>query len=371
MLTTISIMSRLHKNPFAAYAMLSLLLLMVKEVQPIAISTDVSVDAIAPGCVTLDGGSTSCHVGVNPVPSDPALAGETAALAGGDLSLTTLTLSQSGSIATLASATWTASETDYLGISTISSTVPGGSTVVTTSTQYISFITAMPTDNSAAGVAVIGGLIIAPALIPPLQDIAKNAARKSTSDIVSDINSAFARLKKPLLTAGDVELLADFLKTAAIGASVGAAVELAPFMNGLDVSITVTSTTTEDPIITAIVDPPYDNYEELQKLVTTPSGPTPTEDDFEPTPSCTGSNTGTDPGFANQLAAVFCDPSKTDFKKDAAKELSGADLDPKQTAYPGISILFNYKHDTGSCSFDCVDNYKKMISTCKSIDICW
>ncbi|KAI9854925.1 MAG: hypothetical protein M1824_006494 [Vezdaea acicularis] len=345
-------------------AFLGSLLLFIQKAQPLAINSDVGIEAIRPGCTNLAGGSTSCHVGVNPVPPDPALAG-------GDLSPTTITLTESGSVTTIASETWTASETNFLGVTTISSTDSAGSTVATTSTQYISFITTTQSSDGAVGSAVIGGVVIAPALVPLLQTIADSAAGKSTEDLTNAVSLALTGAKV-VLPQGDItRIVQTIAAVAALGGTLKIAFKIAPYLTfppsaRLPIP-TPSSSSSEEPIVTAAVDPPYTNWEDIKRDFTTPSGPTPTEDDLAPTPSCSGSNTGTDPGFANQLAAVFCDPSKTDFKQDASKELSGSDLDPKQTNFPGISILFDYKHDTGSCSLDCVDNYKNMINTCESV----
>lgn len=83
-------------------------------------------------------------------------------------------------------------------------------------------------------------------------------------------------------------------------------------------------------------------------------------------PTCNRmSNVGPDPNFANSLAAIFCDTSKTDFSKDASKVLAAKDLSPTESIYPGLSLRFEYKKSNGNCPLNCKDTYKILISACK------
>ncbi|KAI9778562.1 MAG: hypothetical protein M1835_004891 [Candelina submexicana] len=77
-----------------------------------------------------------------------------------------------------------------------------------------------------------------------------------------------------------------------------------------------------------------------------PGGKSPAPVSHPPPPSppnCTPSQTGTDPSFANNLAGIFCDTTKTDFSKDQSKTLTGKDLSPSTDNYSAIKVQFEYK----------------------------
>ncbi|KAL9621477.1 MAG: hypothetical protein Q9160_004120 [Pyrenula sp. 1 TL-2023] len=91
-------------------------------------------------------------------------------------------------------------------------------------------------------------------------------------------------------------------------------------------------------------------------------------------PSCTqqgGNNQlyrGTDPGYVNDLAGVFC---KSDLSKDQSKTIGQTDLPNdskwKNTQLDGIRVKFDFKfaakHD--DCPQNCVDSYSGMITSCQ------
>jgi hypothetical protein len=76
---------------------------------------------------------------------------------------------------------------------------------------------------------------------------------------------------------------------------------------------------------------------------------------------------GTDPGYINALAQVFC---KNDLSKDQTATLGQADLDEnndwKNAKLDGIRVKFGFSHATTSdaCTENCVDSYKKIATRC-------
>jgi hypothetical protein len=107
------------------------------------------IHAIQPTCTTI-GSSTSCNVGINTVPPLVTLDGGYQWLT---IELTTTT--ESGSTLTTNEAVWTASQTSYLGVESITTTAANGATTVSTSTEYISFITTTTAPAGAAPTALI------------------------------------------------------------------------------------------------------------------------------------------------------------------------------------------------------------------------
>ena len=104
------------------------------------------------------------------------------------------------------------------------------------------------------------------------------------------------------------------------------------------------------------------------------TGPIPSLTTSTVAPSCTsqGSNSqlfrGTDPGYINALAGVFC---KSDLSKNEDSTLGVDDLPDgntyKNSALQGTSIKFDFKfgikHD--DCPQNCVDTYKSVVSSCE------
>lgn len=280
-----------------------------------ALSHHPVVHAISPSCVTVKG-SSSCNIGVNPVPT-------LASFDGGYqwLTIEPMTETISGKLTTAPTAVFTAKETKYLSLIPTITTPPNGLPVTATSTQYINFLTAKSGGNIAAGTAFIAGVVIAPALVPLLQPVLDTAAAKTVSNIVADINNAL-KANKIILSIGDAHLLAEYMKGAVLaGGSVGA-IKLGSYYapsyiltvtqasatpsgstqpagtpdggpstsgsSSTKASSTVTkssSSTSDGPIVTAIVDPPYSNWQAIKQVTIVMEGPTPTGDDFAITSS--------------------------------------------------------------------------------------
>jgi hypothetical protein len=99
------------------------------------------------------------------------------------------TITESGSTLTTNEAVWTAVQTSYLDVETVTTTATNGATTVSTSTAYVSFITTTTAAAGAAPTAVIAAAIIVPALIATLQPIVDSAGGKTAEAIASEIVS--------------------------------------------------------------------------------------------------------------------------------------------------------------------------------------
>ncbi|KAL3418719.1 hypothetical protein PVAG01_10435 [Phlyctema vagabunda] len=135
-------------------------------------------------------------------------------------------------------AVWTAIQTSYLDVITVTTTDTNDVTFTSASTQYMSFVTTTTGAAGTAPTALIVAAVIAPASIAPLQPIVDIASGKTVAALGTEILSALA--KEGILL------------------------------------------TTPAPDVTAIVDPPYPDYLDFQVPIFA-SEPTPTSDDFAPT----------------------------------------------------------------------------------------
>lgn len=265
-----------------------------------------------------------------------------------------------------------------------------GVTATSIETQYVSFITATPSLNGNAAAAVIAGVVVAPALVASLQTIADAAAGKTLQQISDKINTVFG-LKKALLTPGDLQTLAKYL-IASIDGGVVAGVLLKPITigplwtettilanvpsltitsnstsssqlnSGTPSPIDITTTTSDEPAITAIVKPPYTNWLDIQQIIT-PTTTVPDQDSTSGAPraSCTASNTSIDPGIANELASIFY--NGTDLTISENWNIGGSSLNPPVSITSGIYIHFHYTALDGYCGLSCVDSYNQMIKS--------
>lgn len=132
---------------------LSTLFHLKTHAKPIDID-DPKIDAILPSCVTLTSGSTSCNIGINPVPTlDPSLDGGYQWI-----SIEPTTIVNSGTVIATDEGVWTKSETNYVSIIPVTTTI-GGSIVTSTSTGYFDFITETAVAEAGGG-AVIAAVVI-------------------------------------------------------------------------------------------------------------------------------------------------------------------------------------------------------------------
>jgi hypothetical protein len=275
----------------------------------------------------------------------------------------------------------------------------GIQTSPTVETQYVSFITATPTVNgAAAAAAVVAGVVIAPALIGSIQTVADAAAGKTVQMIAQELADIF-KLRKVTLTPGDLQSLSNYVLNAVTAAAAVKGAKLAvsaywtPATAPLAASVTLTVTTStgssttssstggaggggstaqvsattsnSEPTITAIMKRPYEGWPSILAAPITGDQIPISDTDAQP-PQCEESKIGIDPGIAKSLATQFCTGSSVDFTKDATKTLGGSDLQPN-VDLDGVSIQFDYKHASGTCTQDCASSYAQMITSCKSL----
>jgi hypothetical protein len=333
---------------------------------------DAVIHAIPPTCTTLPGGSSSCIVGINTVP--PLIT-----LDGGYQWLTVepTTTTESGSTLTTNKAVWTATQTSYLDLISITTTASNGATTVSVSTEYVSFITTTTASAGAAPTVLIAGAVIAPALLGSLQPIVDGAGGKTAEDIGSEILSKFANETfNAAITEGEATQLGEaILVLGGTAAGVYIPFALQPYLANINVApvgpqkspsanspTTATSSATSTVTVTAIEDPPYSNYLNFQVGMTA-SGPTPTTDDFIPPPTaqCSPSNAGVDVIEAQALVNKFC--TGLDLSKSSSTTIQG-NATGLQDTY-GSSIFFSFNQTANTCSLGCNTSYAQIISSCK------
>jgi len=127
----------LHLSSLPPFLLLALLSSLIGKTNGIPLSADNAIiHAVQPACTTLQGDSTSCNVGINTVPSLVTLDG------GYEwLTIQPTTITESGSTLKTNEAVWTAVQTSYLDVKPVTTTATNGATTVSTSTEYVSFIT--------------------------------------------------------------------------------------------------------------------------------------------------------------------------------------------------------------------------------------
>ena len=370
-----------HFSSLPKLLLLALLSSLVVKSNGIPLSADnAGIHAIQPGCTTFQGGSTSCNVGINTVPSLVTLDG------GYEwLTVQQTTTTQSGSALTTNEAVWTAVQTSYLDIIPITTTATNGATTVSTSTEYLSFITTTTAPAGAASTALIAAAIIAPALVGTLQPIVDSAGGKTAEAIGSEIVSTLA--KSGVVLTGDeaTQLGSVILAIGLLGTTAEAAqlyqtfplksyianINIAPNPPSKSATVPPPSSITSSAVemVTAIVDPPYSDYQDFQ-VVMIPSGPTPTSDDFasststlrpSATAQCNPSNVGAAVEVVGALANQFCtgldlSKSSSNTLQGSASGLQGAD---------GTSVIFNFSQTANSCSLGCNASYTQIIKSCK------
>jgi hypothetical protein len=269
--------------------------------------------------------------------------------------------------------------------------INNGAPSTTVETQYVSWITAVPTVNGVVAGAVIAGVVIAPALIGSIQTVADAAAGKTVVEIIDDLTSALGG--KAILTAGDLQGLANYILNAVAAAAAyeGAKVLVSAYWTGPTAPLTATQTATTTssssssstggaggggstlqvsvtdssavPTVTAIMKPPYSNWASIL-AVSIGGSQIPLSDSDASTPQCDPSTVGVDPGIANRLATTFCTGSSLDFTKSESKALDGSALNPSVNLN-GISIAFDYTFASGTCTLNCTASYASMIKGCK------
>ncbi|KIM99170.1 hypothetical protein OIDMADRAFT_30801 [Oidiodendron maius Zn] len=339
---------------------------------PLSAGGDV-IHAIQPTCTTLPGGSTSCNVGINTIP--PLVT-----LDGGYQWLTVepTTTTDSGSTLTTNEAVWTASQISYLTAEHITIT-SNGATIVSTSTEYVSFITTTTSPAGTAPTALIAAAIIAPALVGTLQPIVDSAGRKTVADIASEIVSAFASSGVVLSKDQSSQLATVLLAYGLIvGAQAGSHVyhsyTIKPYLANINVMPnppsnplpTTVQTTSSLKTATVIADPAYTNYKDFQGVVIIASGPTPTDGDLgaststspAATAKCTPSNGSVDVVEAQALANKFC--TGLDLSKSSSTAIQG-NATGLQNTY-GSSILFNFSQTANTCNLGCNMAYNQIIT---------
>jgi len=172
--------------------------------------------AVVPSCSTDAAGSTSCNIGIDPITTLGPILDEGYQW----LTQETVIVTVLGIPIIESTAVFTATETNFLDIASITTTNLVGATTTSIETQYVSFITATPSVNGVAAAAVIAGVVIAPALVASPQAIADASAGKTLQQISDEITAAFG-ITKPTLSQGTVEVLAKFMFAALGGAGVG------------------------------------------------------------------------------------------------------------------------------------------------------
>jgi len=358
----------LHLSSLPTFLLLALLSSLIGKTNGMPLSAEnVIIHAIQPTCTTLQGGSTSCNVGINTLPT-------LVTLEGGYKWLTVqpTTITESGSTLTGDEPFWTAVQTSYLDVRPVTTTASNGATTVSTSTAYVSFIT---TTNSAAGAAptaAIAAAIIAPALVATLQPIVDSAGGKTAEAIASEIVSAMAQ-SGVVLTLEEATQLATIILAVGVLNAAGTAInfyhsfKLTPYVGNVNVapnppSVSVSTTSSTVATVTAIVDPPYTDYK-MYQVPMTASGPTPTSDDFAPSAKaqCNPSNVGAPVEVVGALSKKFCtglDLSKSSSSTllGSASGLQGADT---------ISVLFNFSQTANTCALGCNASYAQIVQSCK------
>ncbi|KAH8784624.1 hypothetical protein BGZ57DRAFT_951007 [Hyaloscypha finlandica] len=344
--------------PFLPLALLSSL---IGKTNRIPLSAENAIiHAVQPTCTTLQGGSTSCKVGINILPSLVTLNG------GYEwLTVQPTTITVSGSTLTTNEEVWTAVQTSYLDVEPVTTTATNGATTVSTSTAYVSFITSTTAAAGAAPTALIATAIIAPVLVGTLQPIVDSAGGKTAEAIGSEIVSTLAQLGVVLTTEEATQLGTVILAVGLLGAAATAnhlyqTFPLTPYIANINVApnpplnsatASPSSSTTSSAVetATAIVDPPYSDYRDYQVIMTV-SGPTPTSDDFasststtlpSATAQCNPSNVGAAVEVVGALANKFC--SGLDLSKDSSSTLPG----------------------TKTCALGCNASYAQIATSCE------
>jgi hypothetical protein len=358
----------LHLSSLLHFVLFALLSSLIGRTNGIPLSAeDAIIHAIQPTCTTLQGGSTSCNVGINTLPSLVSLDG------GYEwLTVQPTTITESGSTLTTNEAVWTAVQTSYLDVETVTTTATNGATTVSTSTAYVSIITTTTAAAGAAPTALIAAAIIAPALIATLQPIVDSAGGKTAEAIGSEIVSTLAQ-SGVVLTLDEATQLATVILAVGVLNTAGPAIhlyqsfQLTPYIGNVNVApnpplVSVSTTSSAVGTVTAIVDPPYTDYQDYQ-VVMTASGPTPTSDDFAPlvTAQCNPSNVGADVEVFEALANKFC--TGLDLSKDSSSTLPGS-ASGLQGA-DGISVLFNFSQTADTCALGCNASYAQIVTSCK------
>jgi hypothetical protein len=363
----------LRLSSLVPFLPLTLLSSLIGKTNGIPLSAeDAIIHAIQPTCIPFQGGSTSCNVGINTLPSLVSLDG------GYEwLTFQPTTITESGSTLTTNEAVWTAVQTSYLDVETVTTTATNGATTVSTSTAYVSFITTTTAAAGAAPTAVIAAAIIAPALIATLQPIVDSAGGKTAEAIASEIVSTSVQSGVVLTTEEATQLGTVILAVGLLGAAGTAnhlyqTFPLTPYIGNINVAPNAApnsapaslsaSTTSSAVAVTAIVDLPYTDYQDYQVVVTA-SGPTPTSDDFAPSASaqCNPSNVGADIEVFEALANKFC--TGLDLSKDSSSTLPGS-ASGLQGA-DAISVLFNFSQTADTCALGCNASYAQIVTSCK------
>lgn len=250
------------------------------------------IDAIAPSCTTLASGSTTCNVGINSLPTlGPSLDGGYQWI-----SIEPTTIMDSGTVIATDEGVWTNTQTDYVTVAPVTTTV-SGSTITSTSTGYFSFIT--ETAVGQAGGPVIAAVVIAPAVIPALQPVADSIVA-STATVTSIANQIVKQLGAAgfVISSADATNMATVLLTMSLSTSAFIAnrlhklpswlpsLSVKPPMNTPKTThpkTTPSSTKTSSSItstVTAIAFPPYSNWRDLTIPVGIPTGPIPSGTDL-------------------------------------------------------------------------------------------
>ncbi|KAF8847572.1 hypothetical protein BDZ45DRAFT_754766 [Acephala macrosclerotiorum] len=371
----------LHLSSLPLFLPLALLPSLIGKTNGIPLSAENAIiHAVQPTCTTLQGGSTSCNVGINSLPSLITLDG------GYEwLTVQPTTITESGSTLTTNEAVWTAVQTSYLDVEPVTTTATNGATTVSTSTAYVSFITTTTAAAGAAPTALIAAAIIAPALVATLQPIVDSAGGKTAEAIGSEIISTLAQSGVVLTTEEATQLGTVILAVGLHGAAAAAnhlyqTFPLTPYIANINVApnppqnsatASPSSSTTSSAVetATAIVDPPYSDYQDYQVIMTV-SGPTPTSDDLasststalpSATAQCNTSNVGAAVEVVGALANKFC--TGLDLSKDSSSTLPGS-ASGLQGA-DGITVLFNFSQTANTCALGCNASYAQIVTSCE------
>ncbi|KAF4633922.1 hypothetical protein G7Y89_g4196 [Cudoniella acicularis] len=267
---------------------------------------------------------------------------------------------------------WTANETNFLTV------LPATATNASPSTVYFSFITSTPSSISGVPMAEpsIQAVVIAPALIPVLQRIISSGGGDKTNDTIDEqIVGALAARGYEASNAELIPLLGILITFLRLnfGTDPNAGLKVSPYLDmneRIPDYVTVISTSSEEPIVTAIPELAYPDWMNL-RVFYPPVGPLPTDFDFgspytstsvskaAPTPTC----------FPNSLSA------NTSEAIDHAKEFCGGSVmsandtcEYIQWAGTNQYLALGYEASNGTCMADCPTTFANMFNTCQSGD---
>lgn len=264
---------------------------------------------------------------------------------------------------------WTASETNFLTV------IPPTASNDSPSTVYFSFLTGTPATTSGQPTAEpsIQAVVIAPALVPILQRIISSGGGDKTNDTLDEqIVAALAARGYEAWNAEGIPGLGDLITFLRFnfGTDPNAGLKLTPYLDlnqGIPGAAPVLTTTTEEPVITAIPEPayPYWQFQLPENLYVI--GPLPTDDNLDtpytstslpavaPTPTC----------FPGPISAKTSDAIT--FANEFCQAASGGNdsISYYQWESSNNYLSLAYVAFNGSCNNDCSTSFANTFHTCK------